>query len=393
LKIQHRERNGTVMGKWLFLGLIVLAVGLGGWGLSTGRFTLDQLPAGLAGGLFGARTAATPTPSAPPPAVAVEVATVRAGRITSRVAAIGTLQADQSVVIQPEIPGKVTRVGFREGDRVAAGAVLVELDRSVLAAELEQARAARVLAEANYRRADSLARQGSGTARARDEAAAAFETTSAAVELMTARLAKATIAAPFGGVVGLSDVTVGRLLAVGERIVNLESIDPLKVDFRVAETFLGAVQVGQVIALTVDAYPGRTFEGRVYAIDPLVDVNGRAIRLRARLPNADLMLRPGIFARVQLVVDVRDNALLLPEAAIVPQGQDRFVFRVEAGRAKWVKVTLGERRTGEIEVREGLKAGDTVVTAGQLKLFDGASVEVLPGGGPPNPSTAAPPKT
>ncbi len=385
--------RAAIMGKWLFLGLIALAVAAGGAGLVTGRLSLDMLPAGLPGGLFGARMAATPTPGAPQAAIVVEVAPVRRDRISSRVAAIGTLHADQSVVIQPEIPGKVTRVGFREGDRVQAGSVLIELDRSILAAELEQARTARVLAEANYRRADALARQGSGTPRARDEAAAAFETTGASVELMIARLAKAKILAPFDGVVGLSDVTVGRLLAIGERIVNLERIDPLKVDFRVPETFLGAVKVGQTIALSVDAFHDRTFEGQVYAIDPLVDVNGRAIRLRARLPNGDLTLRPGLFARVQLVVDVREDAMIVPEGVIVPQGQNRFVYRVEAGRARWTKVTVGERRAGEIEIREGLKPGDVVVTAGQLKLFDGAQVEILPSAASPaaaRPASAPP---
>ena len=360
----------------LFL-IAVLALAAGAAGFWADRIDLTALRE-----LVGRQSGAVPVPKQDGPKkqeqVAVEVARVKIATVSTSVSALGTLQANQSVTIQPEIPGKVVKVGFREGDKVKAGSVLIELDRSILAAEAEQAKTSLELAEVNYRRADVLAKQGIGTARSRDEAVTTYSNAQTNLELAKARLQKTTIVAPFDGVVGLSNVTIGRYLAIGDRIVNLESIDPLKVDFRVPELFLAALSVGQKVALTVDAFPGRSFSGEVYAIDPLVDVEGRAVSLRARIPNADGALRPGLFARVRLTIDQRPNAMLIPETALVPQGTDRYVYRVNDGAVTYVKVTVGERRAGEVEITDGLAPGDVVVTAGQLKLFDGAVVRVQP---------------
>ncbi len=197
----------------------------------------------------------------------------------------------------------------------------------------------------------------------------------AVLELAKARLDKSMISAPFDGVVGLRKVSVGDFVNVGDDIVNLEQIDPLKTDFRVAEVYLGAVRPGQRIELRVDAFPGETFTGEVYAIDPLIDESGRSIVLRARLPNPDNRLRPGLFVRVALVLNERNGAIQVPEQALVPQGQDQFVFRVVDGKAALTKVVPGLRRDGMVEVVEGLDPNDTVVTAGQIKLRDGAEVQ------------------
>lgn len=361
------------MRKWVIFCLLAAVAGAGAVGLHSGYVDVETIKAAFASKKSDAPAAGRPSRMDP---VAVEAATVTAGKMTTRITALGTLQADQSVVIQPEIAGKVVRVGFREGEKVKAGTVLVELDRSILAAEQQQAKSALDLAEVNYRRADTLSKQGIGTTRSRDEAVMAYQTAVAENELTKARLQKTTIVAPFDGVVGLSDVTIGRFLNVGDRIVNLESIDPLKVDFRVPELFLPALRIGQGITLTIDAYPGRSFEGKVYAIDPLVDVNGRAVKLRARVTNADGALKPGLFARIELTTDSRNEAVLVPEAALIPQGPNRFVYRVDGDKVVYVKVELGERRAGIAEIRSGLKPGDRVVTAGQLKLFDGAPVEI-----------------
>jgi membrane fusion protein (multidrug efflux system) len=186
------------------------------------------------------------------------------------------------------------------------------------------------------------------------------------------------ISAPFDGVVGLRKVSVGDFVNVGQDIVNLEQIDPLKADFRVAELYLGAVRPGQRIELEVDAFPSEAFKGEVYAIDPLIDESGRSILLRARLPNPDNVLRPGLFARVTLVLNERDGAIQVPEQALVPQGQDQYVFRVVDGKAAFTKVKVGIRREGMVEVLEGLGPEDEVVTAGQLKIRDGAEVAPTP---------------
>jgi membrane fusion protein (multidrug efflux system) len=176
----------------------------------------------------------------------------------------------------------------------------------------------------------------------------------------------------------LRRVSVGDFVNMGDDIVNLEQIDPLKADFRVAESYLGAVRPGQRIELGVDAFPGQAFTGEVYAIDPLIDESGRSILLRARLPNPEHVLRPGLFARVTLVLNERENAIQVPEQALVPQGQDQFVFKVVDGKAAFTKVEVGIRREGMVEITAGLGPKDEVVTAGQLKIRDGAEIAPLP---------------
>ncbi|HET8727392.1 MAG TPA: efflux RND transporter periplasmic adaptor subunit [Alphaproteobacteria bacterium] len=312
-----------------------------------------------------------------PRAVAVEAAEVTADRVTTDISAVGSLQANESVTIAPEIAGRVAEILFREGEEVAAGDLLVLLDDGVLKAELAQARADLTLAEANFDRANTLADQGTGTERARDEAVAALRSAEASVELAQANLSDAAIIAPFEGRIGLRSVSVGDFVTAGERIVNLEQIDPIKVDFRIPEIYLTSVSAGQKISVVVDAVPGEIFEGEIYAIAPQVDINGRALQLRARIANPEGRLLPGLFARINVVVDVREDALLVPEAALVPQQGKRFVYRVVDGRAVLTEVSIGNRQDGMVEILNGLDAGALVVTAGQMKLSDGTPVEII----------------
>ena len=156
----------------------------------------------------------------------------------------------------------------------------------------------------------------------------------AAVELARVQLEKAHIAAPFSGIVGLRHVSVGEYITSGQALVNLEAIDPVKADFRVPEKFLPAIRVGQTIRIKVDAFPDATFEGKVYAIDPRIDVAGRSLLVRAMVPNADRRLRPGLFARVTVLLQLKEEALTVPEAAIVPQGDSQFVFKIVDGKVQ-----------------------------------------------------------
>jgi membrane fusion protein (multidrug efflux system) len=220
------------------------------------------------------------------------------------------------------------------------------------------------------------------TQRALDEARAALQAAQADIELAQARLEKATLKAPLSGIVGLRSVSVGAYVTPGERIVELADVDPVKVDFRVQELALSELRRRQPIRVTVDALPGKVFEGEIDAIDPIVDVAGRAIRLRARIPNPRGELSPGLFARVQIVVERREGALLVPESAVFAEGVRRFVYRVLDGHAVLTVVELGQRRPGQVEVRKGLAREDVVVTAGHQQLRDGSPVEVLkPGEG------------
>lgn len=321
--------------------------------------------------------AAAPLPQGPAAAVSVEAARVEVGTVLEDLRALGTLRPNEAVMVSSEIAGRVARIAFTEGEAVREGEVLVELDAAILQAEAAKARSDLTLARANHARADALASKGLATLRARDEARAALQAAEAGVALAQARLQKTVIRAPLSGVVGLRSVSAGAYVTPGQRIVQLADVDPLKVDFRVPELALPALRPGQAIRVTVDALPGKFFEGEIDAIDPVIEPAGRAIQLRASIPNRKRELLPGLFARVQIVVERREDALLVPESAVFAEGSERFVYRVLEGRAARTAVKLGQRRPGKVEVRRGLARGDVVVTAGHQKLRDGAAVEVI----------------
>ncbi len=310
-------------------------------------------------------------------AVPVEIALARKATATDDLWAVGSMRSDESVQVSGELTGRIAEITFREGDQVKEGHVLVKLDDALVAAEVTDAKARLSLAQANYERAQSLSRSGSGTDRALDEATSALGTARAALQLAETRLAKLSIAAPFDGVVGLRDVSVGAYVTPGSPIVNLEKIDRLKLDFRLPETVLSEVRVGQDVEVRVDAVRDRTFSGEVYAIDPQVDVNGRSLRIRARISNPDLKLRPGLFARVIIKGLQEREVVRVPESAVVPSGNDKLVFSIVGGRAKENKVTTGRRRAGEVEVLTGIEEGTQVVISGQGRLRDGAQVEIF----------------
>lgn len=349
------------------------------------RLVLVLLIAGLAGGGYygyrhvkaGSQPAQANAAVGPQAAgVPVEVARPEIRTVDEEVQALGTLAADEMVVIAPEIAGRVVALGFKEGDRVAKGQELVKLDKAILDAEVKLAEAELRLARDTYERNRSLADRGSGTQVALEQATAQLASSEARLQLALSRRALTTIVAPFNGVVGLRSVGVGDYVAVGKELITLTAIDPIKVDFRVPEIFLTRVKVGQTIQLKVDALPDRNFTGTIYAIDPIVDVNGRAIRLRARIPNGELELKPGLFARISIIVDQRENALVVPETAVVPDGTGKVIFVVENGKAKRVPVELGKRLPGKVEIVKGLTPAMQIVTAGQMRLRDGAIVAV-----------------
>lgn len=321
--------------------------------------------------------------------VAVETAAARAAKTTTDIRSIGTLRSDESVLLSFEIAGRLSEVNFREGGLAKAGDELAKLDDSLVRAEFADAQARLKLAEANNARAKQLSRSGNVTEKAIDEAAANFEIAKAAVELQRVRIAKHTIGAPFPGRVGLRRVSPGSYVAIGTPIVNLEKIDFLKVDFKLPESFLAAVAVGQTVDVTVDALPDRVFQAEIYAIDPQVDVNGRALALRARLSNPKFELRPGLFARIVVKGQQARDVVLAPESAIVPRGGESYVFRVENGTAREAQVKLGERRGTEVEILEGVAPNTVLVTAGQLKLRDGTRVDEVSRDPTPIPADTA----
>src|SRR4029079_14326239 len=244
-------------------------------------------------------------------------------------------------------------------------------------AELEQAKANYVLAKQKFDRAVDLAKRNFISGQAKEEAENNVKVAEASVQLAEAKLAKTDIRAPCPGISGLRAVSVGDYVKEGADLVNLESIDPLKVDFRVPETYLRQVQPGQLLTITLDAMPGSQFDGKVVAVNPLVDAAGRSIVIRAQVRNQDIVLRPGMFARVRLITKQQADAMVVPEQALVPQGTEQYVFKILDNKVVRVKVETGQRRDGKVEVVAGLVPGDLIVTAGQLKIRDGSPVTVI----------------
>jgi membrane fusion protein (multidrug efflux system) len=323
----------------------------------------------------------------PPPggfAMAVEIAKVVSGKLDDEVSAVGSLKSVDSVVLRPEVSGRVAAIRFADGQKAAKGAVLIELDAQTQAAELQQAKANLGLAQANAKRNEDLFQKKFVSQRALEETQAQLKVQEAGVALAAARLDKMALRAPFAGVVGLRSVSVGDYVKEGQELVNFEGVTMLKVDFSLPEMHSAKLAKGQRVELVSDAMPGRRFVATVDAIDPRIDANGRSLAVRARLDNADGALRPGMFVRVRLIFASRENILTIPEQALVPAAQGISVFVVIDGKVKQTPVKPGQRRAGNVEIVEGLKAGDSVVTAGQLKLRDGAPVkpidEAAPGG-------------
>ncbi|MBX3660909.1 MAG: efflux RND transporter periplasmic adaptor subunit [Burkholderiales bacterium] len=309
-------------------------------------------------------------------ALPVKVATVRRDAVTDSLTAVGTLLANESVMIRPEIDGRIEAIHFQEGQLVRRGDKLVSLDAAEVEAQLTSAIAAANLNRSRLKRSEELFEKKFISAQALDEARENLNQTNAREAEIRARLAKSVIRAPFEGVAGLRQVSPGAYAKAGQDIARLEGIGTLKLDFRAPEAYLRRLRTGQALAVTVDAWPGERFSGTIYAIEPAVDEASRTVLVRARLPNPGVRLKPGMFARVSLVLEQRDNALLVPEQAIVPRGDGLFVFRVDDGKVRLTKVETGLRRPGEIEITGGLEAGQTVVADGQLRLQDGAAVSV-----------------
>ena len=312
------------------------------------------------------------------PPLPVKAAPATHATLNVEVTAVGTLRADETVMVRPEIAGRVATIHFREGQKVRQGETLVTLDQEEYQAQLASSAAQLALEQSSYRRLQDMDRQQLASQQNLDEAKAKLDTARAQQELNRVRLSKTVIRAPFDGMIGLRKISPGAYVKPGDDIVALESLGAMKLDFRVPETYLARLAVDQRLAARVDAYPEQSFEGTIYAIEPALDEETRTVLLRARLPNPDNKLRPGLFARVSLILERRENTLVVPEQAIVPVGQTTFVYRVADGKAVMTPVKLGLRRPGLVEILEGLSAGDQVVTDGQLKIRDGAAVQVLP---------------
>jgi membrane fusion protein, multidrug efflux system len=324
----------------------------------------------------------------------VEVAKVESMTLVDETQAVGSLRSRQGVMLRPEVGGRVKQIFFNDGQRVRKGQLMVQFDDQLPQAQLAQARAELSIAEANHKRNQELVAQNFISQRSLDESSAALEVSRAKLSLAQATLQRLQVLAPFDGITGLKQINVGDYLKDGADMVNVEDIDAVLLDFRLPERFQAKIRAGQKAQLSVDALPGRPFSAVIQAVDPLIDANGRSVGVRGCIDNRQQQLRPGMFARVNAVFGSRENALVIPEEAIIPQGGRTFVVKIvsgdkpEAKVSERVAVKVGLRLPGKVEILEGLAAGDTVVTAGHQRLQkDGTVVRVVdlsqPGGGRP----------
>ena len=354
----------------------------------------------------------------------VEVARTERVSLQDDAESVGTLRSRQSVMLRPEVAGRVKALGFNDGARVRKNQLLVQLDDTLQRAEVSQAQAQVSIAQANYKRNQELVAQNFVAQRVLEESSANLQVAQAQLALAVARLSRMAIVAPFDGTVGLRNVNLGDYVKDGADLVNLEDIRSMYVDFRLPERYQGKLKPKQEVGLSLDAFPGRAFKARIEAIDPLIDANGRSVSVRALLPNtlgesalggkraeggmaAMEPLRPGMFARVKTVFSVNDAALVVPEEAIVPQGGRQFVIKVVTPAelpapaanvppgTEFVslrqEVKLGSRRAGKVEITQGLTDGQTVVVAGQQRLQrDGTPLRIVALGQPPKAAASAP---
>jgi membrane fusion protein, multidrug efflux system len=332
----------------------------------------------------GAEAPASSASAAVGKPASVEVAKVELARLTDDTQAVGSLRSRRGVVLRPEVSGRITQLNFTDGQRVKKGQVLVQFDDQLPLAQVQQSQAELSIAQANQKRNQELVAQNFISQRSLDESAANLQVAQAKLSLAKATAARLKILAPFDGIAGIRLVNVGDYLKDGADIVNIEDIDAIYVDFRLPERFQSKVKRGQTAVLDIDALPGRKYTAELQAIDPLIDSNGRSVGIRGCVDNRQLQLRPGMFARVNTIFSVRENARVIPEEAIVPQGGKQYVIKlVDAADGKTrtsqrVEVKVGLRSPGKVEIVSGLDSGDTVVTSGQQRVQrDGSTVMIV----------------
>jgi membrane fusion protein (multidrug efflux system) len=363
------------------LGIAALA-GAAWWWQNRPAETAAAAPMPSAAGTSaGPGRAAGGAPGAPGAAagpVSVELGKVEAMTLEDDAQAVGSLRSRQGVMLRPEVSGRISALGFSDGQRVRRGQLLVQLDDTLQQAQLKQAEAQASIARTNLQRNRDLVLQNFVSQSAVDQTSAALEVAEAQVALSKAQLARMRIVAPFDGVAGIRSVNLGDYVKDGADLVNIEDLSQVLVDFRLPERFIARVKTGQAVEVSLDALPGQHFSGRIDALDSVIDANGRSLLVRARLDNPGGVLKSGLFARTRIVFATRENALVVPEEALVPQGGRQYIYKaVETPQglvAQRIEARIGLRLPGKVELLDGLAAGDRVVTAGQARLGRGEAV-------------------
>src|SRR3954470_7928062 len=368
------------------------AAGYGGWtAYKEGRLGSVPLIGGYLAKLTGSDSSASAAAPTAPPTV-VDVDTVRTGRVLESREAVGTVRAYESIMVTVKGSGVVEKISFEEGQKVRAGDILVALDADERRADIEQAiaetrRATALRDETRVRldRAIALRRTGAGTEAQVEDLSAQVKTLESAIasadarrKAAEARLEDLVVRAPFAGRLGTRSVSLGAYLSPGTRITTLDDLSRVRLDFSVPENILARVEIGQTVRALSAAFGKRSFEGKVSVIDPRVDPVTRAVRLTAEFNNPDEALRPGMFLAVALEVRFKDDAIVVPEEAIVGEGLRHLIFVVKDNVVERRVVRIGQRQEGRIEIVDGLKVGETIIVRGVQRVRPGVTVDPRP---------------
>lgn len=318
-----------------------------------------------------------PSKKGPPRAgrsVAVELFTAVPQPLETKISSVGTILSNESVTIKPEVPGTINFIGFEEGNTITKGVTLFTLDAELLEAEYQEVKANFDYASNQYERAKKLNKDGIIPSEEFDERLRAFLNAKSRLNTLATRLRKHTIKSPFSGTVGSRMVSIGDYVAAGEPMVNLEDLSLVKIEFYIPQRFILTIKPGQSVRVVVEPLT-QLFEGTIYLIDPQVDPETRSALIRAKVPNPDKVLKPGMFCTVTIVLEKKEDALTVPLEALVSRGEKHFLYIEEEGKAVIRQVQLGIFTEGSVEILEGLNPNERVIVAGLQKIAPGVPVQ------------------
>jgi membrane fusion protein (multidrug efflux system) len=305
----------------------------------------------------------------------VEAAAARSDTVVDAILATGQIEALQSVELRPDVEGRLVQILVREGSLVARGTPLFKIDDAELKAQVAQITAERDLARQSLNRTRELLGQKASSQAELERAEATMRSNEAQLELLKVRLDRTLVRAPFAGVVGQRFVSLGDYVTRETRLAAIQTVSPQRAAFQVPERYAEQLKVGQQVSFRVASLPGRTFNGKVDFVDPVVQLPGRTITIKAQVPNPRRELQSGMFIEARLATAVRPNAVVIPEDAVLPLQGSNFVWVVTEGKATRRQVELGVRTPGFVEIKKGVENTEQVVVGGQERLAEGAPVQ------------------
>jgi membrane fusion protein, multidrug efflux system len=332
------------------------------------------LAGGACGGGEQGGAGGPPGRGGPPMAMPVDVAVARVDTVVETIRATGQIEAVQSIELRPEVEGRIIEIVVPEGREVAQGAALFKIDDTQLRAQVTRLEAERDLADQALKRTRELLERNASSTADLERAEASARSAAASLEQQQIRLDRTVVRAPFSGVVGQRFVSLGDYVTSATRLSTLQTVDPQRAAFAVPERYAERLTRGLEVTFKVAALADRTFTGVVDFVDPRVELPGRTITVKARVPNRQRVLKPGMFIEAALVAETRPGAVVVPEDAVLPVSGADYIWVVVDGKATRRQVTLGVRVPGFVEVQEGVAVGEQVVVGGLERLFEGADV-------------------